>query len=448
MKLMPYSKYKDSGLEWLGEMPEGWRIGPMKHGYEVKLGKMLQTDISGPDDELVPYLRAANIQWGHIASVDVKLMWMSASDRRQLKLDRGDLLVSEGGDVGRSAIWRNELDECYIQNSVNRVRSKPDNITDFLYYWMVTIKEKGYVDVLCNKSTIAHFTAEKVATVPTPFPPLPEQQAIAAFLETQTARIDALIVEYEKLITLLKEKRQALISHAVTKGLNPDVPMKDSGVEWLGQVPEHWDICSLKRVITSITSGSRGWAEHYADDGDIFIRIGNLTRGSYKLNLSDLQFVRVPDDAEAQRAKVKSGDILFSITAYLGSVAVIDDSIGVAYVSQHVALVRPDGTKISPKWVGYVTLADCGQTYLSIQAYGGTKIQLGLDDVASIPLLLPPLPEQQAIAAYLDQNTTRMDALIQQAGTGIELLKERRTTLISDAVTGKIDVRGTLELSR
>jgi len=272
-----YPGYKDSGVDWLGEVPSRWRVGPLKRGFSVTLGKMLQPDSAGQDDELLPYLRAANIKWDGVDVTDVKTMWFAPRDKSQLQLKSGDLLVSEGGDVGRSTIWKEELPICYFQNSVNRVRPIDENSTRFLYYWMSTIKDKGYVDVLCNKSTIAHFTAEKVAAVPVPLPPKEEQVSIANFLDHEAAKIDALVAEQEKLMALLKEKRQAVISHAVTKGLDPTVPMKDSGVEWLGEMPAHWSASALSYV-AKIDTGStpdRARAEYWG--GDIpWIKTGEI----------------------------------------------------------------------------------------------------------------------------------------------------------------------------
>lgn len=262
MTLPKYAEYKDSGVQWLGEVPSHWNVAPLKRGYDVCLGKMLQMEPSSGDDIMAPYLRAANIQWGIVDLTDLKSMWISPRDRAQLLLQADDLLISEGGDVGRSALWRNELEECFIQNSVNRVRARDQNSTSYLYYWMVTVKAKGYVDVLCNKSTIAHFTAEKVAAVPTPYPPHAEQGGIVAFLDRETAKIDALIAEQEKLLTLLAEKRQATISHAVTRGLNPNAPMRDSGNPWLGEVPAHWATGILTRIADRVVVGIAEAATH------------------------------------------------------------------------------------------------------------------------------------------------------------------------------------------
>lgn len=214
---------------------------------------------------------------------------------------------------------------------------------------------------------------------------------------------------------------------------------KDSGVAWLGEVPNHWNLFHLKRDLTFLTSGSRGWADHYSSDGALFIRIGNLTRDSIKLDLADVQRVAVPDGTEGERTKVQAGDLLFSITAFLGSVAVAPPDLEPSYVSQHVALARLRQILFNPPWVGYVALSHIGKTYLGMQGYGGTKIQLSLNDVAELPIPTPPYDEQSAIAAFLDHETAKIDALVAEQEKLIDLLKEKRQAVISHAVTKGLD---------
>jgi type I restriction enzyme S subunit len=249
------------------------------------------------------------------------------------------------------------------------------------------------------------------------------------------------VAEQRSLMALLNEKRQAVIAYAVTNGMNNNIPMQPTGIEWLGEIPAHWQIFSLKRDLDFLTSGSRGWAENYSDTGELFIRIMNLTRGSIGLNLTEIQRVVVPHGAEGSRTRVRPGDVLFSITAYLGSVAVVPNSLESAYVSQHVALARLRQIKILPKWLGYVSLSVIGQTWFDIQSYGGTKIQLSLDDVRNLPIPVPPLSEQNSTIVYLEDELAKFETLTTEAQHAIYLLQERRAAIISAAVTGKMDVR-------
>ena len=280
----------------------------------------------------------------------------------------------------------------------------------------------------------------EMAEISFALPSQQEQFKIVEYLNYETAKIDSLIAKQEKLIELLKEKRQAVISHAVTKGLNPNVAMKDSGVEWLGQVPEHWTVKPNKYLLDFVTSGSRGWAQFYADTGSLFFRIANLTRDTIEPKLESLQFVEPPQGSEGERSKIKIGDLLISITADLGSVCVADSSIQNGYVSQHVALCRPQKLYNS-RWLAYYILSDSAKEQLLGSGYGGTKIQLSLEDIKELVIAVPPKEEQILIANYIDEKLNQFEHLIKQANKLVMTLQERRTALISSAVTGKIDVR-------
>jgi len=217
-----------------------------------------------------------------------------------------------------------------------------------------------------------------------PHPPVPQQRAISDYLDRETARLGALVAAKERVLGLLVEKRRALITRAVTHGVDPRAPLRDSGIPWLGEIPVHWERAQLRRFTEFITSGSRGWAEHYSSSGSLFVRIGNLTRDSIRVDLTDVQYVDPPVGSEGERTRIQAGDLLFSITAYLGSIAVTPCSLVNAYVNQHIALVRLDISRgLIPEFVGYATLSDTGQSQLSGQGYGGTKTQLALDDLES-----------------------------------------------------------------
>lgn len=441
MTIPTYPDYKESGIEWLGEVPENWTITLLKYGYEVVLGKMLQPDSKREDDVFLPYLRAANIQPTGVDLIDVRSMWFGAAERRTLKLLKGDLLVSEGGDVGRSAIFYSE-GEYYFQNSINRIRPKADNCARFLFYWIQAIKAKGYIDVLCNKSTIAHFTAEKVASVPIPIPTAIEQIQIALFLDHETARIDTLIAEQQRLIELLKEKRQAVISHAVTKGLDPTVPMKDSGVEWLGEVPEHWRTGALRWYAT--IQGGIAKGKDYKEQETVslpYLRVANVQNGY--MDLSEVKEIEVLE-SEAKRYSLRVGDVLMNEGGdndKLGRGTVWQGQIDPCLHQNHVFAIRPVEA-LQPHWLATFTQSDQARTYLFLSSKQSTNLaSISASNVMSLEIPIPPIDEQEQVIAYLEHNREKHEMLVEVANETVNLLQERRSALISAAVTGKIDVR-------
>jgi len=424
-------------VEWLGEVPGHWSVTALKRGFDVTLGKMLQPDSTGSEDELLPYLRAANIHWEGVDSTDIKLMWLTKRDREQLRLAHGDLLISEGGDVGRSCMWAAELEHCYFQNSVNRVRARDGHSNRYLYYWMSTVKDKGYIDVLCNKSTIAHFTAEKVAAVPVPLPTSVEQTQIAGFLDRETAKIDALVAEQRRLMALLKEKRQAVISHAVTRGLNPDAPMKPSGIEWLGDVPAHWGIGALG-YLSSIQTGStpdRAKPEYW--EGDIpWLKTGEI---NYELILDSEERITELGLANSTARIAEVGTLMMAMYGQgvtRGRVAIL----GIRAAFNQACAAITFGPKLFNEYAKYFfTMA-----YRFIRDTGNetSQMNLGSGTIAKIKILIPPMEEQRQIVRLLQIELSVFDTLTTEAQRAIDLLQERRTALISAAVTGQIDVRG------
>jgi type I restriction enzyme S subunit len=234
----------------LDQIPEHWVAASVGKYCDVQLGKMLQNDPDSERDELKPYLRAINVAKGGLDLSHEFKMWIKPNEITKFKLKKGDILVSEGGDAGRTAVFDCD-EEYYFQNAINRVRPIEDGriLPEFIYYWFTFLKVAGYVEMICNVATIPHFTAEKVKAAPLALPPLDAQQRIARFLNEKTAQIDGLIEKKRVLLDRLAEKRQALITRAVTKGRNPAAPLKPSGIDWLGDIPAEWE------VLTYDTSG-------------------------------------------------------------------------------------------------------------------------------------------------------------------------------------------------
>jgi type I restriction enzyme S subunit len=253
------------------------------------------------------------------------------------------------------------------------------------------------------------------------------------------------VAEQRRLIELLKEKRQAVISHAVTKGLNPHAPMKPSGIQWLGDVPAHWQLRRVKTVSSFVTSGPRGWSERIGETGSLFVQSGDLN-DQMEVEFMTAKRVQVENDAESTRTRMREGDVVVCVTgAKTGNVAVCNIIPEPAYVNQHLCLIRPT-PDVLPSFLGVLLKSRLGQIYFEISQYG-LKQGLSLEDVEEAPVILPPVNEQQEIIALLDTETAKLDALTSEAERAIELLQERRTALISAAVTGKIDVRHLVEVN-
>lgn len=315
---------------WFSELPDQWKQGQLKRFYSVRLGKMLQPTLLNPSDKLIPYMRAANISWAGPAISDIKEMWASPEEIINNKLEIGDLLISEGGDVGRSCIWNGEIPLCIFQNAINRVRPRQLNSSKFLYYLMQAVKESGWIDILCNKATIAHFTAEKVNSLEIPIPNPTEQHRIAAYLDQQTAKIDRLMDLRRRQIALLKEQRAALIQQAVTRGLNPNVPMKDSGLPWLGEIPAHWSIMPLGRLAKLLQTGPFGsqlHAHEYIEGGIPIINPSHMVEGLIQHDPKC-----TVDEVTARRLDrhfLQYGDILFARRGEIGRCALVrTDEVG------------------------------------------------------------------------------------------------------------------------
>jgi len=270
-----------------------------------------------------------------------------------------------------------------------------------------------------------------------------EQTQIAYFLDYETARIDALIEEQQRLIELLKEKRQAVISHAVTKGLDPTVPMKDSGVEWLGEVPAHWEVKQLKHVVdpnTSITYGIVQAGPEF-EGGIPYIRTSDMS--GEELPTSGYPLTSPEIDESYARSRVRPGDIVMSIRASVGKCLPVPDELKIANLTQGTAKISA-GHGIMRNFLLAFLNAEATQNYFDLMAKGATFKEITLDALRRTPVLLPPLGEQIKIDQFVAKKTGLLMEACKQAIQSVSLLQERRSALISAAVTGKIDVRGWL----
>jgi len=272
-------------------------------------------------------------------------------------------------------------------------------------------------------------------------PPQIEQSGIVGFLDLETAKIDALVAEQENLITLLKEKRQAVISHAVTKGLDPSVPMKDSGVEWLGEVPAHWEVKALKFVATVQTGIAKGKDNTGKETIVVpYLRVANVQDGY--LALDDMAEIEIPS-SDLPRYLLRSGDVLMNEGGdfdKLGRGHVWRAEIEPCIHQNHVFAVRPHS--VAPEWLNTVTSSSYAQFYFMSRSKQSTNLaSISSTSIMELPVVLPPQSELEQLLTFLERSTAQLKSLIEEAVLSIELLRERRSALISAAVTGQIDVR-------
>ena len=429
-----YPEYEESGLAWLGNIPSHWNIAPVYAHYEVALGKMLDARrVTGESSGR--YVRNVDVQWDAVNVKDLPEMDFSPSERDRYLLLPGDLLVCEGGEVGRTAVWGGELEECFYQKAIHRVRPRSDSaIPRFFYFLMYALAQRGVFAAGGNPNTIDHLTAIQLRHYRVPFPAKNEQRAIAVFLDRETEKIDALVAKKERLIELLQEKRAAFITRAVTRGLDPNIPMKDSGVGWLGEIPAHWEAKKIKRLCLV----RRGASPRPIDDPAYFdyngayawVRIADVTASQRYLETTTQRLSAL---GQSKSVPLEPGELFLSIAATVGKPIVTKIKCCI-----HDGFVYFVGLHENREYLYY--LFTSGEAYKGLGKLG-TQLNLNTDTIGDICVPVPQPEEQQAIVQFLDRETAAIDALIAKVQTAVDYLNEYRTALISAAVTGKIDVR-------
>ena len=361
-----------------------------------------------------------------------------------IKLHNGDLLITKDGTIGKTAIVRGMIEPATLNSGIFLTRSLKNQYTTEYMYWVLNSDSfDSFIELLKTGTTIAHLYQNVFVRFKYPLPPLPEQQAIAAFLDRETGRIDALIAKKQRLLELLAEQRTALISRAVTKGLDASVKLKPSGVEWLGDVPEHWILKRLKSVGRFKAGAGFPDDEQGHEEGELpFFKVADMT------NPGNEVFMKTANNYIAKSTARKLGAYVFK------SQTVIFAKVGAALLLNRRRIISQDSC-IDNNTMGYeLRTADFKYIYywLTPIDFGrlsnpGAVPSINDGQLREIPIALPPLLEQQAIAAFLYRETSKIDALSAKVTTVIERLKEYRTALISSAVTGKIDVSTTLNTS-
>ncbi|WP_422139937.1 restriction endonuclease subunit S [Endozoicomonas sp. ALC020] len=444
-KYAAYPEYKDSGVEWLSSIPKHWNLKKvryvLKDGSEgIKIGPFgsaLKLDDMAEHGHNV--YGQENVIKKDFSLGKRKITTEKFQEMSLYQVFPNDILITMMGTSGKCEIVPEGIPSGIIDSHLLRTRVKEHEIDPRFFKILIDeTHEIGFQIKTLGKGSIMHgLNSGIVKDLVLPLPDRVEQDTILRFLDHETAKIDTLIEEQQSLIRLLKEKRQAVISHAVTKGLNPDAPMKDSGVEWLGEVPEHWEVKRLKHVADVVDC--RNKTPEYFDDGEYFVvRTTNVK--NQKLNFNGALYT---DERNfkiwTQRGIPPAGSILFTREAPAGEICLVPENLKFCLGQRMMNFISHD-----PDYKSFLfdfLLSDCLERYIESVSHGSTVTHLRVEQVENIPVIVPLKEEAEAIHSYLRGIKSKYEELTHEAEQAIALMQEHRTVLISAAVTGKIDVR-------
>ena len=426
MKLPAYPRTKPSGVEWLGDVPEHWEVKRLRRvlAKALQYGANESAELDDPD--LPRYVRITDVhENGTLRPETFRSLPKDIAAPYLLK--DGDLLFARSGATsGKTFLYQNSWGICAYAGYLIRARMNQQKaIPAFVKYFTTSTNYWQWLSSVFIQSTIQNVSAEKYADLHLSLPPPAEQRSIAAFLDRETGRVDRLVAKKRELIERLKEKRTALISRTVTRGLPPaaakaaglpaNPPLKSSGLDWLGDIPAHWEVKRLS-YLAVLKSGENITSEMIAEGGDYPVYGGNGFRGNYHKFTHRGQYVLIG------RQGALCGNINYAS--------------GEFWASEHALVVLPL-KKFAVVWMGELLKS------MNLGQYSVTAAQPGIaaEVIRGLRIPVPPLPEQAAIAAYLDLETAKLDALVGKVAEAVERLQEYRTALITAAVTGKIDVR-------
>lgn len=425
MSFPRYPAYKDSGVAWLGEVPGHWEVKRLKHSLSLLTEKT---------DRRANPVALENIESWSGRFIATKTEF--AGDG--VAFMQGDVLFGKLRPYLAKVLLADSEGEAVGDFHV--MRPNGAIAPRFAQYQLLNRTFIDIVDGSTFGSKMPRASWEFVGSMPLAIPPLAEQTAIATFLDHETAKIDVLVAEQEKLIALLQEKRQAVISHAVTKGLNPNVPMKDSGLEWLGEVPAHWEVSALKRH-WMVTDCKHVTAE--------FVEEGYPLASIREVQSRWIEFQEAKQTTEhfyqlliEGGRNPQPGDLIFSRNATVGEVAQVHADHPPFAMGQDVVLLRRITQQANPDFLQLVIRSEVVVQQLALCMIGSTFKRINVEEIRFLAMAFPPPDEQNMIATRLLDLTEKFDELIAAAVLSVELLQERRTALISAAVTGQIDVRG------
>ncbi|CEF41315.1 type I restriction enzyme, S subunit [Acetobacter senegalensis] len=425
MSFPKYPAYKDSGVGWIGEVPIGWNIVPLKRIFSLKNGATPKSDQSDLWDGEITWITPADLNSEQPEIITHSKRTISAKGAESCAVSivpKGSIIISTRAPIG--SIGLSGIDLCTNQGCRSLVPDEGVSSKFFLYFLYSAVSE---LQVLGKGTTFLELSSDSLASFPSCFPSLPEQQAIASFLDRECGKIDALIAEQERLIALLAEKRQAVISHAVTKGLNPNAPMKDSGIPWIGMVPEGWEVKKVSHDFTA-EKGKNGQllTKEYCSEisGDFPVYSGQTENNGVMASINSYEF-----DFD--------NGVIFSTTVGAKAMS-LKFLCGKFSLSQNCMIIFPKNNIIPEySYYAFMPLFDYERSLIPDHMQPSFRIS----DLYNFSYVMPPFDEQIMILNFIKKKEMKLTSTEREVQRQITLLKERRAALISAAVTGKIDVR-------
>lgn len=444
--MKPYPAYKDSGLQWLGPIPEHWQTRRLKFLAPVRLSNVDKHSIEGQSPVLL--CNYTDVYYNDRITNALKFMEATASPEQVEKfgLLPGDVLMTKdsetANDIGIPALVTENLENVICGYHLALLRPNSAIRGGFLKYCLGSFPAQDHFSTSANGVTRFGLSRDDIASAPLLLPPPVEQSAIVAFLDRKCADIDRFLDRKRRLIALLKEQKAAIITQAVTQGLNPDAPRKPSGVEWLGDVPEHWKVRRLKYVAPVRLSN----VDKHSVEGEQLVLLCNYTDVYYneKINSSFTFMQATASSEQIAKFQLQLGDVLITKDSEtpddIGVSSVVEESVANVICGYHLALLRPNALT-SGIFIKHSLSCSPAHDHFCSSANGVTRVGLSRGDIATAPLIMPPLEEQKAIVGHIETESAKIDAVIGRTEREMELMHEYRTALISEAVTGKIDVR-------
>lgn len=438
MSLPHYSKYKDSGENWLGNIPAHWILAPLKRSFQIIGGSTPKSDKPEYWDGSIVWVSPADLSKLPSFFIDdsaKKITDDGLASCGTTLVPPGSIVLSTRAPIGLLAIATTSL--CTNQGCKTLVPRRDIHAQYFAYQLLAYTDE---LNIRGRGTTFLELSADELAAFKVPRPCYAEQTAIATFLNCETAKIDELIAEQKKLIALLAEKRQATISHAITKGLNPDVQMKDSGVAWLGEVPKHWHVVRIKRVVEA-KDGTHATPQYVTPTDDSFPLITSKDFGPISICFDEAKHISRNDHLEiVKRSNTERGDVLMSmIGGNIGKALIVDTEH--AFSIKNVALFKTNASPCLAKYLLYYLQSGLLDIQVDLLSRGGAQGFLGLGDIRNLIFFKMPMEEMQLIVQTIDERLAPLNQLGEAAKLSLKLLNERRSAIIYAAVTGKIDVR-------